>query len=448
MNNCPKCGNPLQAGVTSCPICGTNISSTNSQQPEGNKGPTPVDQQPATESKPNTVKVESVSSAPKVEQSASPTETQTKTVVENKQEPQVTKEPAPVATPVTPTVEPVATSPTPEQPVQEAPTPVKEATPQVQTPVQPQAPVAAPVENQSPATITQIAPTVQNTSAQTPVPSIPSSLVETDPVAANVAQAFKPTPEVKEKPKKKGKKGILLVAVVALLAVVGGVLYMNLSSKPAKPPVNPNPTNLAGTTAVSSNGYKFNLSQEWLINEDGSNVILTNTDETVAIKLDHSPSNISNITKEMIEKYINKSALYKDTTVSALQISAKDAYSINTYYNELPVQIYFIGGGTNLTLGITIVYQSDDTKSKYEATVTEMVGTISYSDESIKAISTMDMYSDIFNTYGGIINSQNTPIEEPTPETDPTGEEQNPNVPQNEPLPTDNPNQNAPQPTE
>ena len=27
MNNCPKCGNPLQAGVTSCPICGTNISS-------------------------------------------------------------------------------------------------------------------------------------------------------------------------------------------------------------------------------------------------------------------------------------------------------------------------------------------------------------------------------------------------------------------------------------
>ena len=25
MNNCPKCGNPLQVGTNSCPICGTNI---------------------------------------------------------------------------------------------------------------------------------------------------------------------------------------------------------------------------------------------------------------------------------------------------------------------------------------------------------------------------------------------------------------------------------------
>lgn len=33
MNNCPKCGNPLAPGVTICPICGTNTSSTINNQP-------------------------------------------------------------------------------------------------------------------------------------------------------------------------------------------------------------------------------------------------------------------------------------------------------------------------------------------------------------------------------------------------------------------------------
>lgn len=419
MNNCPKCGNPLQAGVTSCPICGTNISSTSTEQNAVKKEVQTATPAPAA----NTVKVESVAStAPKVENQAVSQEAKTAEPV--KVEPVKQEEVAAPVQQATPTG-----AVTPQEAVTAAPiqpTSPKEPAPQPTPAPQPVQPTVAP-----------IAPTTQNVATPSQTPDIPKSLIENDPAVAQVAAAFKPKPEVQDEPKKKGKKGPLLVLLLVIVVAAGGFIYMNMLSKPSTPSQNSNqPSKLVGATSVSSNGYKFSLTSEWLVNEDGTNVILTNTEETVAIKLDHSASNINNISKEMIENYVDKSSLYKDTKVSELQISAKNAYSIDANYNDLPVQIYFIGGGTNLTLGVTIVYQSADTKNKYEALITEMVGTISYSDESIKAISTMDMYSEIFNTYGGVINSQNT-SEEETPSDEENNEENKENQNENTPIKKD-----------
>ena len=93
----------------------------------------------------------------------------------------------------------------------------------------------------------------------------------------------------------------------------------------------------------------------------------------------------------------------------------------------MPVQIYFINGGSNLLIGVTIVYQSNDSKTKYEASVTQMIGTLSFADDSIKALDTINMYSNIFNTYNSIINYHETPAEETTPseEDNGSGEENN-----------------------
>ena len=41
-NNCTKCGNPLQAGTTICPICGTNNINTKPATPEAAPSPAPV----------------------------------------------------------------------------------------------------------------------------------------------------------------------------------------------------------------------------------------------------------------------------------------------------------------------------------------------------------------------------------------------------------------------
>jgi hypothetical protein len=65
------------------------------------------------------------------------------------------------------------------------------------------------------------------------------------------------------------------------------------------------------------------------------------------------------------------------------------------------------------------------------------MGSISYSDDSLKAISTIEMYSEVFGAYKGVFNYQSpyidvTPTPENTPNTEGT-EEYNDQV-ENEPV--------------
>ena len=360
MNNCPKCGNPLQVGTESCPICGTNTSASAAPAPAPVAEPAPV---------------------------AAPTPAPA---------------PAPVAEPA-----PVA-APTPAP----APAPVVEP-----------APVAEPVS---------IAPTVQTIEA-TSVQSIPTS---TDDTTETGTQS---TPvETKTTTKKKGNKTPLIILLVVVIAAVVGVFLMNGNlggngGGTPRPNQNNNNNNTTIASAASSNGFKFNLQEGWMIQEDGNNVIVTNTDSTVAVKLESVSSNFSKINKATIESYYALNSNFKDTTVEEIKISGKDAYIVNTTSGEMPIQVYYINGGSSLTLGATIVYQSGDSKEKYVTSVTELIGTVSYSDDSLKAISTIEMYSSIFGTYKGVFehvvveqqpttpNTQ-TPTDQPTTEQQPTPE--------------------------
>ncbi len=423
MNNCPKCGNPLQAGVNSCPICGTNISVASGNQTAQSQ---PTNIQVASVSTPVSAKPEQNTST-RVAEPSQPSQVESTITNEQVVSAQAEQQPEVKVTPVEETSAPVNQE---TQVPQVAQAPVETVVQTVQntptivpTPVQETTPQPAP---QAPVNVAQIAPTIETPVPSSPIPSIPSSL--SNPTNISV-QSPVMTPEVKPAPKKKSNKSVILVGVVLLLVIVASGVYFTLNNgKKLQNPNNQNPnqdSDLAAITSVSSNGYKFNLQEEWMLTEDGSNVILTNTDNTVVIKLDHTSSNISNINEEMIKNFVNGSSLYESPEVSSLQISAKDAYLVSARVNDLPVQIYFIGGGSNLILGATIIYQSDDTKTKYEANVTEMIGTISYADESIKAISTMDKYSDIFNIYKGIINSPNK--EQDLPQVDYDNNENNNN---------------------
>ncbi len=385
--NCPKCGNPLQPGVTSCQICGTNIEETNG-------GPAPV--------------VAPTPTAP-VEQVSVPVQTTQPEAAPVS----IAPTPEPVAAP---TAEPVA--PTTEQAA--APAPNVVTVENVATPVAP-TPTA-------PAEASTIAPVV-NTDASNPIPSIPASIGQT------TVQAPEVTTLKEAKPKK--KKTSLAIIVIALVLVLGGMGFymfksggMNLGGTKASKNLA---TDIAKGTEVSSNGYKFQLKEGWLMNEDNNNnVVILNTDETVAIKLDHNNSGISTINTDMIKAYLDLYPDYTETTIAETQIGAKNAYLVNTNLNQLPVQIYFIDGGNNLTLGATIVYQSNESKTKNESVVTELVGSITYSETSYKALDAITKYSDAFSTFNGIIKgekpanqeknevqgeTQNTPVEnQPTNE--------------------------------
>ena len=57
-----------------------------------------------------------------------------------------------------------------------------------------------------------------------------------------------------------------------------------------------------------------------------------------------------------------------------------------------------------------------------------MIGTLTYSDESLKAMDTLEMYANIFNVYNGVMNYTPTQAAPTTPETP----EIDPNQPNNE----------------
>ncbi|MBQ4032063.1 MAG: hypothetical protein II625_09945, partial [Bacilli bacterium] len=170
--------------------------------------------------------------------------------------------------------------------------------------------------------------------------------------------------------------------------------------------------------------------------EDGNNVILTNSESTVAIKLEHSNANLNTINANDIENILSQNESYKDVEVSSVDVSGRSAFLISTSINDFPVQIYFINGGSNLILGATIVYQSGDTKTKYEAVITEMIGSLSYSEASVKAIETVSQYSQMFGVYNNII--YNIPKEEEHISDVPEVEEEQPETPQ-EPEEPDEP---------
>ena len=390
MNNCPKCGNPLQEGTNTCPICGTNILENQTSVEQA------VAQAPAP-------------SAPEVVALAAPA-------------PAVPEQPVAPAPEVTAPVAPAAPAPVeavPAQPV--APTPVEAApaqpvapvpevvAPSAPAPAVPEQPVAPTPEfatatvpadgTEAPIETTGILPTVDRVESPTPIPSIPSSITQ-NTVGLNEEKPLVANPKLE--PKKKGKKTPLLVGL-ALLIVIGIGCFM--AFKPSKPNLSKNnqeetPTN--ALTSMSSNGYHLKIAEGWQIVEDGTNVILTNNDGTVAMKLEHSNSNLSLIQAADIEKIMNSNSSYKDVEVSEIDVSGKNSFLVSTNINQLPVQIFFINGGNNLTIGATIVYQSDDTKSKYESVVMDMIGTLSYTEDSIKALDTLSEYSQMFGIFNNV----------------------------------------------
>lgn len=411
MNNCPKCGNPLQVGTSSCPICGTNILATTTEPAP--IAPAPVAAAPVAPAVVQTTEKKEVVATPAVQaQAPTPAPVEAQKVEVQKIETTVTTQNVVAPTPA-PAPAPVPTEVV-VQPTVVEPTVAPEPTPEVQKPI----------------TESEIAPTIKTIEAGTPVPSIPASLSADAPT-----EVAAPT---KGKTKKnragiKMNKNALIIGIVIIAALVG-VYFMtmgNTNTLKNNPNNQPAEEENLASTSVSSHGYKIKLADGWVSSEDGQNVVVTNVNGTVAIKLDHNSTSLDKITKETIEGYFKNRTEFSNTKVSETTISAKKAYLVDTNINSAPVQIYFISGSSTLTLGATIVYQSEESKTKYEAEITKMIGTLTYSDESLKAMDTLEMYANIFNVYNGVMNYVPTPTEPTTPvePTTPETPEIDPNQP-------------------
>lgn len=460
MNNCPKCGNPLQPGIVSCPICGTNLEQVKTETPVAKqnintstqkvepkvkeqvvKPAQPVQGNSATETKriapkpapqpiqkqANTGPVQPTGQPKPTAASSNPQPVQTNVAPKPVNQAQTVPTQNSVAQPKPVEVAPakpsevssssaqVATPIVEQKPAQPSTTvaPVKEVsqTPEVSpqpvsTPVEPVSapaePTSASVEGSIP-----VAPVVAKVEQEGPVPSIPSSLNNSN-TSLNASNLKVEAPKEEKKVIKLSKKNLIIIAVAALIVIVGIVIYPNLGKKTSLKPNNNNDNNQ--NTEVSSisyaAGYKFNLPEEWSIIEDGKNVILKNNDETITLKFENISDSLESLTEEKIKKYLESLTSTENINILSTQISGKEAYLVNATINNLPVQIYLINSGARLITGATIIYQNEDIKTSSDAKITELLGTLSYSDESVKAIGTLNMYSNIFNVYKGIINYQ------------------------------------------
>lgn len=398
INNCPKCGNPLQEGITYCPICGTNIlSQTVAEQPVAqeqtmNVQPTDIIQ-PVVEQQMTTNPQQ-----PMVEQDApiQPVEMQTEQVQP---------------------VEPVMEQPvTPVQPFtqmqqEEQVQPVQETT------IENIAPVVNPIAEQPVAENTTVEPVVQGTITPSladlapairqevstnPVPNVPASQIEVNASSSE---------DKASKNKKQGmsfnsNKKMIVAAVVAvvLIAVVGFFLSGSNLGKPTTQ--QPQPQEVAiETKDIITNGYKIELEEGWVLEEDNYNVIVKKEDDSVIIKFEHTTGDMASLEKENVTKFFEEQIYIRNVSVERTTISGKDTIIANCDYQpsnsatKYPVQYYYINGGTNLIIGATIIYQDETSKEENASTITKMFGTLTYTDESYKAVTTVNMYQGIFNLY-------------------------------------------------
>jgi len=412
MNNCPKCGNPLQAGVTSCPICGTNISVENEtkQVTVESVAQTPA---PAVEPAPVAETAQAAAPAP----AAEPAQAAASTPVES----------APATAPIMPTV------PAPTEPKEE-PAPAQ--------PVQPAepAPVAQPIEP---------APAVQQATpapAAQPIEPTPVQPAITPTAGAPVVNASVEP----EKPKKKKNKLAPLLIVLLLAALGGGAYFYFFSgtTQVQQPPAPVQNNIQVATKEIIANGFDLKVAEGWIVREADEDVLITNENETVIIKLSHSSKNIEAFTETSIKNYLETRGAFSDIEVKTSKINANDTFVVDAMKDDKPFQLYLIDGGTNLMIGVAVVYTGKvESKTVNEATVQEIIGSISYSYGNNDNVNINSTYPDIMGSFSGLLNSsiyveeQNQEVPETTEEP---GEEIVPSEENNGTQPETTPEQPVP----
>lgn len=420
MNNCVKCGNPLQPGVTSCPICGTvaQPSNENLTDPVG----TGTLEQPASAP---TETIETAQPAPASVPEPAPT---------------AVAEPAPAPTP-TPEV-----APAPAAVQTPAPAPEVAPAPAVQTPAPapaPEAVMAAPAPDangfaspatpmpEDPAPAPELAPAapqpaqaVDFSAAQPPqtfqangAPSV-GDINPMNPEASFNQMAAQAAPQqvTIENVTKKEKGSILptiLVAIVAVLAGAAGGYFLNPMLN--KPVVVPQVE--ASSVAARSNGFSFDIEKDWIYNQYGDKVIVNNADESLTLRIGKSSGDFNDISLTNIENSLNNKQGYTDIKVEKTKIEEVDVIFVDCKNEELFIQYYYLANDESTVITVVVVYETETAKTAAEENVKNLVKTLKYTDEAVKAIGAVNMYASKFDdaTYAffdALVPEENTPTEQ------------------------------------
>ena len=330
MNNCAKCGNPLQPGLSSCPICGT-VTSNSIEQLEETPVPQPVQVAPAP------VPAQPVQSSP------------------------VQVAPAPVpAQPVQSTPVQVAPAPAPAQP---APT----------TPSVPVAPTQAPAQPMVTQKTESFTLPQNQTSLGTPILETPQTQKKEEP---------------KKEPTKKKNSIVPIIILSVIISLSVGFVAGKLLSKPTatKPAVEEKKEEVASVKEINANGFSFNMDEKWDLTEQYSDTIIINDkEETFTFRMSLVTGTFTNINQQNIEDSINSKEGYTELKIQETELNKKDAFFVEVKKENKNIEYYYFGQDDSTTIVVTVVYETKDSKNTNSKKIRTLLESVKYTDQSSKA---------------------------------------------------------------
>ena len=362
MNNCEKCGNPLQPGLTTCPICGTTAKSLDAAitaQPMNNEPIEALDEPPIASAPLTTA-------APAAPMQAQPMDIN----------------PAP-ASPITPAQPMDIGAPA-------TPVPIPEGTPSFEAPTQ----VAS-----QPAMFTDAGFTGMGINAATPsnqpvTLDVPSSAATPAPATP---QQTNPQPEKVAEPKK-GKKTnntllLIIVAIASLgLGVGAGFIISSSMTKPAPAPTE----EVAETNETSENGYTFNIEDGWTPTTIGGKLIITNKDDDVTLRFSNNSGQFTNINASNIEVSLATKEGYTDVTAEKTTLGDKDVVIANAKNGDIYIQYYYTAHDVSNIIYVTVIYETKEAKDANEEKVKAIIESTKYTEEIQNAIEAISPHSQIY----------------------------------------------------
>lgn len=372
MINCAKCGNPLQPGLSSCPICGTATSNAIEQLEE-----TPVVEKLTQEKAVTQVAPAPVPEAAPVSAPVVPTTTPAPAI----QQPQ----------PVPPTPQPVASSPTPN-------TPAPQAQPVQSTPSAPVAPTQIPAQ-----------PTATQTPESFTLPQSPASLGT--PILETPQTQKKE--ETKKEPKKKKSSIVPIIVLSVIISLSVGFVAGKLLSKPTatKPKVEEKKEEVASVKEINANGFSFNMDEKWDLTEQYSDTIIINDkDETFTFRMALVMGTFNNINQQNIEDSINSKEGYTELKIQEIELNKKDAFFIEVKKDKKDIEYYYVGQDDTTTIVVTIVYETKESKKTNSSKIRTLLESVKYTDQSSKASAIVKPNNSLFYDSSLIFKDATNPL--------------------------------------
>ncbi len=198
---------------------------------------------------------------------------------------------------------------------------------------------------------------------------------------------------------------LLIVLIVAIIIV----FFVLTGGKKGSKVVNTAQT--LDYVSVVSNGFRFKMDKSWFVLSGNNVVIIKDDNSSILVKLEKYDTSISDYSKANIEKYLNsRDELIDEYEVIETNIESSPAIIVKAKVLEEEKQdaeYYYIKAGEKLIVGASVIYLKDNEKSKNTELVSNLISSLSYSDDNSIALKEVNNHIKTYGIFGNILGRSN-----------------------------------------